>query len=175
MNNNLYNKKYCGCHNSCCSCQCCGKVGPTGPTGPIGTQLIAGAMQIQLTDSIPTIADGEPLLFNNVLLNTSPNISYDPINGEITISANGLYYINWWLAIDGSTINPYISYTLEASDGTNIESCSVILSDNMNGNGLFNITTAPVTISLINTTGNDTFIGNVPVQSSLIIIQLTEI
>ncbi len=158
--------------------------GPTGPTGPVGVAGatgptgpgVIGGLQIQLQSTGDLIiANNDPIIFDTIVSNFSSNISYDTTTGEITVTASGLYYINWWLAIDGSIVEPTISYTIITSSGDNITSSSPILSDNMSGNALFNITASigsPVTISLINTTGNDTFIGYTTVRADLVIIQL---
>jgi hypothetical protein len=122
-----------------------------------------------------TIADNAPILFDTVINNTSTALTYDPITGEITITESGVYYVNWWLAIDGSTVSPTISYTIITSAGDSVTASSPILSENMSGNALLSITASlitPVTLQLINTTGNDTFIGSTAVQADLTIIHL---
>ncbi len=134
-------------------------------------------MQVQLqTTDATTIADDAPIIFNTVLNSLSPNISYNATTGEITVTASGIYYINWWLGIDGSTVAPTITYAIVTSAGDTILSSSPILSDNMSGNALLDITASvgtPVIIQLVNQTGNDTFLGSPLTKADLTILQIT--
>lgn len=180
MNKNCDSQKN-QCFNTC---YCFGPTGPMGPTGPTGETGATGPLgptgpdgnltgiQVQLVGPIITIGDEEPILFNTIVNNLSPDITYNPITGQISFNSNGVYYINWWVAVDGSTVANYVSLAIITSAGDTIEASTPILSDQMSGNALLNITTAPVTARLINITGNDIFIGNVPVQADLTIIHL---
>lgn len=138
-----------------------------GSTGP--TPILSG-FQVQLTTSDPvTIPDNGNVIFDTIITSILPAISYDATNGVITISDNGVYYINWWIGADGSTVAPQILFAIVVSDGQTIPSATPIMSDNMSGNALLNITTAPVTLSLVNQTGNDVFLGGI-IKGDLTII-----
>lgn len=148
---------------------CFGPTGATGPTGPTGPTPVLSGMQLQLTAEIVTVPNDGNVIFDTIVSSLSPVISYNSVSGEITITENGIYYINWWIGADGSTVAPFILFSIVVSDGTEISSATPIQSDNMSGNALLNITTAPVTLSLVNKTGNDVFLGGL-VKADITII-----
>lgn len=151
-----------------------GAQGATGPTGPQGEPSQLTGLQLQLdSDREPfTVENNDPIIFNNIISNLSPSLSYDATNGTITINENGVYYISWWVAVDGSTIANFISLAISTSTGELIEASTSILSDQISGNALLNVTSAPITFQLINVTGNDIFIDDSPIQADLTIIHL---
>lgn len=55
-------------------------------------------LQLQNTVSLD-IASGNPVLFNEILVNSDTNITYDPINGTIAFADDGQYYVSWFVAI----------------------------------------------------------------------------
>ncbi len=94
-------------------------------------------------------------------------------NGEITITAPGNYYVSWWIAVDGSTVATTITFTLE-SDGAPLSSAATpILSDQLTGADLITVVGTPSVLTLVNTTGNDVFIGVTTVQANLVIFPLS--
>ena len=153
-----------------------GATGPTGsqgiqgPTGPTGATPILSGMQLQLqiADQV-TIGDNENVIFDTVISSFSSAISYDDTTGIITINDNGVYYINWWIATDGSISAAFTIFSIDVSGGPVISSNTPIQSDNMSGNALLNVTNAPVTLSLVNHTGNDVFLGSI-IKADLTII-----
>jgi len=138
-----------------------------------GTEL-EGA-QVQLQGDVLTIADGAPVIFDTLITDNSSGIAYDAITGEITITESGTYYINWWFSADGSPIATTIDLSIVTSTGGIITASNPVLSGQMSGNALLDITASvgtPVTIQLINTTGNEIFVGATTVRADLTIINV---
>lgn len=133
-------------------------------------------MQLQYqTEDIVTIDNDAPVIFNTIITDNSPYISYDDTTGEITVTKSGTYYINWWVSADGSPIAVTIDLSIVTSTGEVITASNPILSGQMSGNALLDITasiTDPVTIRLVNTTGNEIFIGQTTVKADLTIINV---
>jgi hypothetical protein len=131
-------------------------------------------MQVQYSTAEPsTIADGTVIPFNSVINNQSPDLTLNAANGEITIAVPGNYYVNWWIAVDGSTVAPTITFSL-ALDGTPVSSAATpILSTQLTGADFITVAAAPSVLTLANATGNDIFLSSTTVQANLVIIQLS--
>lgn len=145
------------------------KPGPQGPPGP-GSELVG--LQVQLTDETSTIDNNSPFIFNSLFNDVTDAVSYDSATGLFTITETGNYYIDWWVAVDGSPIAVTIDISLVTSNGIVATSSTPILSDQMSGNALISVTEAPITFRLVNTTGNEIFIGPTTVKANLTIINL---
>lgn len=130
--------------------------------------------QVQLQGVVPTIDTDAPVIFDTVITDNSSGIAYDSTTGEFTITESGTYYINWWFSADGSPIATTIDLSIVTSTGEVITASNPILSGQMSGNALLDITASvgtPVTFQLINTTGNEIFVGTTTVRADLTIIK----
>ena len=89
-----------------------------------------------------------------------------------TITEPGNYYIDWWVAADGSPVAVTIDLSIVTSNGIVIAASSPILSGQLSGNALISVVDAPITFRLVNTTGNEIFIGNTTIKANLTILNL---
>lgn len=132
-------------------------------------------VQVQLQGAVATIPNGDPVIFDTVITDNSPNISYDTVTGEITVTESGTYYIDWWLSADGAGLATTIDLSIVTSTGETITASSPSVTEQITGNALLDITAsvnAPVTIQLINTTGDDIFVGVTTVRADLTIVNV---
>ena len=137
---------------------------------------IVNAFQVQLQGSSGgTIADGTNVIYDTVILNATTNnaITYDSTTGFFTINERGIYYVSWWQNADGAEEATNIIFAAE-SGATSIAAVSVspLVTLQLKGQALFNITSTPATFSLVNRTGNTVFLGQSPIQADLTIIKL---
>lgn len=137
---------------------------------------IVNAFQVQLQgDSEGIIADGANVIYDTVILNATTNnaITYDNTTGVFTINERGIYYVSWWTNADGAEEATNIIFAAE-SGASSIRASSVtpLVTLQLNGQALFNITSTPATLSLVNRTGNPVFLGQSPIQADLTIIKL---
>lgn len=164
--------------NKCC---CRGEAGPRGPqgaqgipgpTGPTGDQVLAG-IQYQLVDGpLDALPTGDPVIFNTLIENTSPDITYNSLNGQFSLNAPGLYYVSWSVSASGAGPSTFISLGIEIIGGATIENSTNLPISILTGTALVNVTTTAV-IQLINTTGEDLFVENPPIQANITILHLT--
>lgn len=133
-------------------------------------------LQLQYQGGALILENEDPIIFDTTINNAITGVTYDSTTGEITVTETGLYYINWWVATDGSTVEPTIDLAIVTSSGETIISSNPILSGQMSGNALLSITATeanPVTIRLINITGNDVFLGPTTVGADLTIMRVS--
>lgn len=150
-----------------------GADGATGSTGPTGPPNNLSGIQVQLqTGKFLTIDDGDPVLFDTTLFNETTAITYSSLTGTFTISVNGIYYFDWWIAVDGAAAATTIAFELSGSDATSVFTASAIVSDLLAGNALVNVTGAPVTFQLLNRCGDTAFIPNLVAQANMTIVHL---
>jgi hypothetical protein len=106
-------------------------------------------------------------------MNQTTAITYNAVDGSFTISVPGIYYFDWWIAVDGAAAAPTIAFELSGSNGTSVYTASAIVSDNLSGNALVNVAAAPVTFFLLNQSGDTAFIPGLIAQANMTIIHLT--
>lgn len=158
-----------------------GDTGPTGPTGPTGatgatgstgeTPVMAG-VQYQLISEITVIEDGEPVIFNTLIENTSSSVSYDAVTGVFTLAENGVYFVTWSLSTSGAGPSSYVELSLELSGGSTIPYAVMLPLTQISSSAVINVTAAPQTLTLVNTTGEDVFVDLTNVQANITIIHM---
>lgn len=128
------------------------------------------AMQLEET------ANGSVLPSSNVLFDSisysSGNISYSSASGEITIAVSGRYIVNWWVAVQSSSSETGVLFALFSSQGNFINGNSPLKTGEINGFGIIDVSSAPVTLSLINSSAKEYFYPeNISKKASLMIVQ----
>ncbi|MEY8354852.1 hypothetical protein AALB39_16045 [Lachnospiraceae bacterium 54-53] len=126
---------------------------------------------MQLNDGTQ-VANGSPVLFN-ISNDQSANISYDTATGIATLTAPGNYYVSWWVSTDGAGPSTYVEFTLQSSSSGGVSASSPIVTGQLSGIALVTVTTAPATVSLINTTGQTVFYGSTPIIANMVILEVT--
>ena len=119
------------------------------------------------------INDGANVIFDTVINDQSENISYSPADGVFTISANGNYYVDWWVTTDGSGGPVNMVFSLSVNGSSVSLGNSPIVTGQVNGNAFITISDAPATLTLVNQTGAEVVFANIPVQANLTILTVT--
>ncbi len=149
-----------------------GFAGPAGATGASGENLFLGGLQVALsTTETITLGEGETLKFNSTMTNNSNKVEHTSLD-TFTIMENGYYIIAWQILCGGSTIAPVPTFALEFGDGGKLYSSSTINSQQMNSTNFVKIANAPVTVKLVNATGNDVFIDANVSSATMVFIHL---
>lgn len=154
-----------------------GKRGPTGPTGPTGvaqTQLLKGAQYQWITNEFQIVPDGDPVVFNTLILNNSA-ITYDNSTGRFTLPEEGTYLVQWSVSTSGAGPSTYVAMGLEVLGGAVTEQTVELPLSEISASMLVNVTTAPTVIRLINTTGEDLFVNNTSVQANIVITHMASL
>lgn len=128
--------------------------------------------QAQLVDAAGgTVADGATVIFDT-LVNAFGGVSYNPVTGAFTIGSPGMYYVTWWVGADGAAASTFVDFTVQVN-GTNLAAASSpIVSVQLNGSAIF-LGAPGDTVTLVNTTGDEAFLGNIPVQANMIVMRVT--
>lgn len=144
---------------------------PTPTPTPEPTPAGLEGIQAELTGAEGGLfPDGENIIFNTVVNDTTESISYDPATGVFTISEPGTYKVDWWVSSDGAGPAVTVNYTLEMNDAPYTTVSSPIVSGQTSGSALVTVDSAPATIALVNSTGDDIFIPSfTPVQAGIVI------
>lgn len=165
-----------------------GATGATGATGVTGTTGTTGAngfstqlrgLQVQLQDpDIVTVDSGDPVIFDTIINDLSAFISYDNITGEITITQDGVFYINWWVSTDGigGGADTVITFAIITSAGDNIQASTPLLTGQVSGNAIISVIASPglpVTLQLVNVTDGTIGYGPTPIKADLTIFNVT--
>ena len=128
------------------------------------------ALQIELNSGSSVNA------LNNVIFDTitysNGNISYNSTTGIITFNEAGRYEINWWVATQSSQATDGASFALSSSKGDFLVGASPIKKGEVVGIGIIDVVTAPVTLSLVNSSNATYFYAaDVPLKASLIVVE----
>jgi hypothetical protein len=149
-----------------------GETGPTGATGPSG---VVGGIQLEMKNaSGSNIETNELFPFDTEFSSVGVNITNTA--GNIGISAEGLYVVDWWINLAGSGTLDYVVINLIDAD------TSAIVGENyappsipgqFYGSAIVSVAEnqLPFTINLINASGSILTLGDTPVQGSLRIVE----
>lgn len=130
----------------------------------INNNLNLYATQATMINNRSILLNDESIIkFDNIVYNSS-GISLNP-NGSFKVNNKGIYIINYTINLDGSSISSDISFSCNnieivannAVQGQFVGQAVLELNEND-------------TISIINTSGQDLRISNLPIQASIIIM-----
>ena len=116
---------------------------------------------------------------SNVLFDTQVNsygdIVYNPVNGEIIINKVGRYFINWWVATLSAGASSNVTFTIQTSQGDSLIGNSPVRLGELVGFALLQVDSAPITISLVNTTTSSVnYSAVVPIRANLVLGEIPE-
>ena len=152
-----------------------GDTGPTGATGATGPSGVVGGIQLEVKNSSGTnVVDGGVFTFDTVFTNLTPDITN--MAGTIEITAEGLYFVDWWLNLNGSgdldfVVVNLVNTTTSAIIGESYAPPSI--PGQFYGNAILQVTTGqlPFTMQLINQSGAALTLSDITVQASMRIVE----
>ena len=149
-----------------------GNTGATGATGATGTSGLVGGAVLEITTSAgATVANNGVFPFDLIFANYSAAVANTA--GTIQINANGLYFVDWWVALDGS--NPISAVVLQLKSGATVlgtTQAPITMPNQFYGNTVVNVTSAPMTIQLVNVSGDSVILSSpLTIQGEMRIIQ----
>lgn len=113
-----------------------------------------------LRSTAGAINNSANVIFDKIIKNTG-NIAYDTSTGSITILENGTYIVDWWVSTLSSTAQSII-FTLQFTNNSVI-STSLVKTSTTGGISILEITDAPVSGYLVNSSGSSVYLpGNIP-------------
>lgn len=136
--------------------------------------LFNNGMQVQLTGvGDTTVANGSNVIFNSILTNLSPNISYNSTTRVFTVLKAGVYYIDWWVNTDGAAEATTVLFNIVTSTGATIgaSSPSPTVSLQLNGNALVYLP-ENATFSLVNNSGATVTYALSQIQANLSVMKV---
>lgn len=149
-----------------------GPQGPTGPTGPAGSGGFSG-IQLELSRSPGIlIGNGHPVLFDKVVNQPSPDISYLGETGEFILSSDKNYFVSWWAAVDGTEFSAAVEFAITVNGVPFSVSASPQVTCQLSGTALVTVQAAPERLALVNRSGNTIRYAPVSVQAGIVIAEL---
>lgn len=147
-----------------------GPIGDTGPTGDTGPAVSLQGIQTQLIGApAGSVDDGDNVLFDTVVNDQSPNISYNAGTGEFTISTAGNYKVSWWVATNGAGAATLVTFGIVLDAAPPVLGMSPLVTGQVVGNALLTVAATPGVLSLVNETGDVVFFADTPVQADIVI------
>ena len=152
-----------------------GDIGPTGPTGATGPSGVVGGIQLEVKNSSGNnVVDGGVFTFDTVFTNLTPDITNTA--GTIEITAEGLYFVDWWLNLDGSGDLDFVVVNLVNAATSAIIGESYAppsIPGQFYGNAILQVTAGqlPFTMQLVNQSGAALTLSDITVQASMRIVE----
>lgn len=110
------------------------------------------------------------VIFNSTVF-TAGNIMYNAATGIITFMEVGRYTLNWWIATQ-SSVGQGTVFSLISSQGESIKGASPVKTGEVSGFGIIEVTSEPVTVSLVNTGSAEFYYSSIlPVKAALMIVE----
>lgn len=151
-----------------------GPAGATGATGPAGPASRLSGIQMQLIGGAQRVVESrESLVFDMAVNDQSPDISYNPLSGEFTLTRAGSYFVSWWIATDGSEYSTTLSFSLFVDAAGYALGSTPIVTGQLNGSALVTVEAVPTTLTLKNISPDAVALASAPVQANLVILQIT--
>ena len=118
------------------------------------------------------VAVGENIIFESTIY-TSGNIAYNTTTGIITFLESGRYILNWWIATQSSASSTGAVFALSSSNGDFLEGNSPVKTGEVTGGGIIEVTTPPVTVSLVNASNASVYYAPVVlVKATLLVFEI---
>ncbi|GAA0064924.1 hypothetical protein UT300001_34350 [Clostridium sp. CTA-1] len=158
-----------------------GVTGPQGITGPTGPTANLIGLQAQTTGlQFGIIADSADIPLDTLISDAgTPDITFNAISNDIQLNTLGVYYVDWWINIsDAQTTDSEINLTLDAANGIivpgNVSFTAETLSlpTQISGNAVITVTSAPVNLKIINSSGGAIQLGNTTIQLNVSVIKV---
>ncbi len=67
---------------------------------------------------VSNIASNAPVLFNETLVNSDPNVTYNSVNGMITFANEGQYYVSWFVVTQTALGVPGADFSIVTNETT---------------------------------------------------------
>lgn len=151
-----------------------GATGPTGATGATGAAGTLAGIQMQLVGGRQSqIAPGANVIFDTAINDQSADISYNSLTGQFTISNPGNYFVSWWVATDGAGSSTDLWFSIQVTASVPVAGATPIVTGQLNGSALVTVSSAPATLTLMNSTANPIVFAATPVQANIVILQIS--
>lgn len=135
-------------------------------------------IQTQLVGDVTNLENEETVIFDDLIMDNSEAISYDDTTGEFSITQSGTYYLDWWVATDGTPLALTVDFALVTPGGdTIITTSSPVMYGQAFGSAVLEVVATdvdPFVFRLINTTGNEIFIAPINVRGNFTIIHVAQ-
>ena len=118
------------------------------------------------------IADNAAIIFDTVSVEIGTAISYNETTGVFTISQNGYYLVNWWVALDGSVATTGANFSLNVNGSPHSTGASPSVIGQLSGSALIVVDAGPVTVTLTNESGELINLEDVYAQANITILAL---
>jgi len=106
-------------------------------------------MCLQMQSTLNNIINkDEPIIFNKLIINVNPDITYNYNTGYFTINSNGIYYVKWWANIN-TCDDDYASFSIKSCKGDNIEGCTT-KKEQLCGDAMLSVCDSHLSFALIN-------------------------
>lgn len=115
-------------------------------------------LQLQ-KNNIDAVLNNDNVIFDETV-GMLGSISYDNVTGIIKISENGLYMIDWCIAMQATSGSPSVIFKLITDNGQEYDSNAPNKTGNMSGIAVLNVDDAPVNFSIVNTSSATVFFPN---------------
>ena len=128
------------------------------------------ALQIE-RQAIGSVASLGNVIFDSTVYSAG-NISYNAATGVITFNEAGRYVFDWWVATQSSLSSIGVVFALTSSQGGSLGGNSPMKTGEVYGAGIIEVDSAPVTVSLVNTTAQTVYYSSiVPLKATLVVIE----
>lgn len=127
------------------------------------------ALQIERSHG-GAVNTGGNVIFDNIVF-INGDISYNAATGVMTINKTGRYVFQWWVAIQSSASINGSAFALSSSQGDLLYGNSPLKTDEVSGMGIIEVSFAPVTVSLENSSSAAIYYSTiVPVKASFTVV-----
>lgn len=157
-------------------CNCCRRrtVRPKPPPVPCPTAFTAlSGIQVQLQNAEGIMIENQAdVLFDVVINQPGPDISYNSDTGECFLPADKSFYISWWIAVDGTETVSCPEFAVTVDDRVIAIATSPLVTCQLTGSALISGQPVPSVLSLRNVSRDRVRYAQTSVQANLVIMEV---
>ena len=132
-----------------------------------------GGIQLQLNGASGLlIKNGRRVLFDRIINQTDPGITYDRQSGELILPEGKSCFVSWWVAVNGTEFSPGVEFAVTINGRPFSSGAAPQVTTQLSGAALVTARGEAERLALVNESGNTVRFAPLSVQAGIVLAGL---